>query len=79
MSDPIYTPILKTKRGEAKALTQLEVQVKRSIVPFFDILALKADTANGNDVHEICGGGIHDRERELAENEMAKFIVQLRT
>lgn len=52
MSDPIYTPILKTKRGEAKALTQLEVQVKRSIVPFFDILALKADAANGNDVHE---------------------------
>lgn len=52
MNDPIYTPILKTKRGEAKALTQLEVQVKRSIVPFFDILALKADAANGNDVHE---------------------------
>lgn len=52
MSDPIYTPILKTKRGEAKALTQLEVQVKRSIVPFFDILALKAEASNGNDVHE---------------------------
>jgi hypothetical protein len=52
MSDPIYTPILKTKRGEAKALTQLEVQVKRSIIPFFDILALKAEASNGNDVHE---------------------------
>ncbi len=52
MSDPIYTPILKTKRGEAKALTQLEVQVKRSVVPFFDVLALKADASNGSDVHE---------------------------
>lgn len=52
MSDPTYTSILKTKRGEAKALTQLEAHVKRSIVPFFDILALKAEVANGNDVQE---------------------------
>jgi hypothetical protein len=51
MNDATYTPILKTKRGEAKALIQLEVQVKRRIIPFFDILALKADSSNGNDVH----------------------------
>ena len=52
MNTIIYTPILKTKRGEAKALIQLEAQVKRSIIPFFDILALKAEALNGNDVHE---------------------------
>lgn len=49
---PTYTPILKTKRGEAKALANLAGQVKSKIIPFFDVLALKHDAENGNDVHE---------------------------
>lgn len=52
MSNAVYTPILKTKRGESKALTYLDEQVKQSIIPFFDVLALKSDAANGSDVHE---------------------------
>lgn len=49
---PVYTPILKTKRGEAKALIELDTPIKNSIVPFFDVLALKAEAVNGSDVHE---------------------------
>lgn len=52
MTDFFYTPILKTKPGEAKALMRLDRQVKSSIIPFFDVLALKPDTNNGADVHE---------------------------
>jgi hypothetical protein len=52
MKYPIYTPILKTKRGEAKALIQLEDQLKKSIIPFFDILALKTESSNGSEVQE---------------------------
>lgn len=52
MTDPTYTPILKTKRGEAKALTHLDGQTSKSIIPFFDVLALKADASNGSDVQE---------------------------
>lgn len=51
MTDAIYTPILKTKAGEARAMMQLDRLVKASIIPFFDVLALKAETANGADVH----------------------------
>lgn len=50
MTDPIYTPILKSKAGEARALMRLDRQVKASIIPFFDVLALKPDTTNGADV-----------------------------
>lgn len=52
MNEFVYTPIIKTKRGEAKALVELDSSVKKKIIPFFDVLALKADTQNGNDVHE---------------------------
>lgn len=51
MTDAIYSPILKSKPGEARALMRLDRVVKASIIPFFDVLALKADTANGADVH----------------------------
>lgn len=51
MTGPLYTPMLKTKAGEARALMQLHRQVKASIVPFFDVLALKGSVANGVDVH----------------------------
>lgn len=47
-----YTPILKTKRGESKALQHLPSSVKENIIPFFDVLALKAETRNGSDVQE---------------------------
>jgi transposase len=52
MNDFVYTPIVKTKRGEAKALIELDGSVRKKIIPFFDVLALKADSQNGNDVHE---------------------------
>lgn len=51
MMNPIYTPILKSKLGEAKALIQLDKKTKSKIVPFFDVMALKSDLSNGNDVH----------------------------
>lgn len=52
MKNPVYTPILKTKRGETKALTLLSPEISERIIPFFDVLALKHDVSNGNDVHE---------------------------
>ncbi|WP_431133449.1 beta family protein [Paraburkholderia fungorum] len=51
MTDAIYSPILKTKPGEARAVVRLDRVVKASIIPFFDVLALKAGTTNGADVH----------------------------
>lgn len=51
MTDPIYSPMLKSKRGEAKALIRLDRQIKSKIIPFFDVLALKSGFENGNDVH----------------------------
>jgi len=51
MTDPIYTPMLKSKQGEAKALIRLDRQTKSSIIPFFDVLALKSGLSNGSDVH----------------------------
>lgn len=51
MTVSIYTPILKSKKGEAKALMRLDRQTKSSIIPFFDVLALKSGLANGSDVH----------------------------
>jgi Beta protein len=50
MKTVVYTPILKTKRGEAKALLHLAPNIKSRIVPFFDVLALKADTHDGSEV-----------------------------
>ncbi len=52
MNEFVYTPIVKTKRGEAKALIELDGSVKKKIIPFFDVLALKAEAQNGSDVHE---------------------------
>lgn len=52
MTDPIYSPILKSKLGEAKAVVRLDRCVKDRIIPFFDVLALKPDVPNGADVHE---------------------------
>ena len=51
MTDPIYTPMLKSKKGEAKALMRLDRQTKSNIIPFFDVLALKSGLSNGSDVH----------------------------
>lgn len=51
MNSHVYTPILKSKLGEAKALIRLDRQTKSRIVPFFDVLALKSGLSNGNDVH----------------------------
>lgn len=47
-----YTPILKTKRGESKAISNLDEHIKENIIPFFDVLSLKEGATNGNDVHE---------------------------
>lgn len=52
MVESVYTPILKTKRGEAVAVFRLEQSVKDRIIPFFDILALGAEALNGSDVQE---------------------------
>lgn len=52
MNDFVYTPIIKTKRGEAKALVELDNSVMKKIIPFFDVLALNGETLNGNDVHK---------------------------
>lgn len=51
MTDPIYTPMLKSKLGEAKALMRLDLQTKSNIIPFFDVLALKSGLSNGSDIH----------------------------
>lgn len=51
MNFHVYTPILKSKLGEAKALIRLDRQTKSRIIPLFDILALKSGLSNGSDVH----------------------------
>lgn len=53
MNSLVYTPILKTKLGEAKAIIRLDRHVKDRIIPFFDVLALKSGLSNGNDIHEF--------------------------
>jgi hypothetical protein len=52
VNSAIYTPILKSKRGEAKALLHLSPSVKPNIIPFFDVLALKSESLSGSDVQE---------------------------
>lgn len=52
MTSPIYTPMLKSKRGESKAIFNLDDSVKENIIPFFDVLALPAEATNGSDVQE---------------------------
>lgn len=52
MTSYVYTPILKTKRGEAKALVNLNTHTKECIQPFFDVLALGEGALNGSDVQE---------------------------
>ena len=39
-----YVPVLKCKRGEKKALEQLAVEVKASILPFLEIVEMKEGT-----------------------------------
>lgn len=51
MNYQVYTPILKSKLGEAKALIRLDRQTKSKVIPFFEILALKPGLLNGSDVH----------------------------
>lgn len=55
MKSHVYTPILKSKLGEAKALIRLDRQTKSKIVPFFDILTLKPGLSNGSDIHNFLG------------------------
>lgn len=50
MKRVLYSPILKSKRGEAKSLQHLSASVKSRIIPFFDILALKPGTQSGGEV-----------------------------
>ena len=40
MSTAFYSPFVKTKRGEARALKELDRATKNSILPLFDVLAL---------------------------------------
>lgn len=51
MTDPMYSPIFKTKPGEAKAIIRLDRHTKGKIIPFFDVLALRTGLKNGADVH----------------------------
>ncbi len=52
MKSAAYTPIQKSKAGESKAVIRLDRNTRTNIIPFFDILAVKSDTANGAPVHE---------------------------
>ena len=52
MNTPSYSPFVKTKRGESKALKELDSRVKHSIVPFFDVLALSRGVTSESDVHK---------------------------
>lgn len=51
MNSLVYTPILKSKLGEAKALNRLDKQTKSKIIPFFDVLALKPNSSSGSEVN----------------------------
>lgn len=50
MSIPIYSPMQKSKTGESVALIKLARTLRGHVVPFFDVLALKPGTENGQDV-----------------------------
>lgn len=50
MSIPIYSPMQKSKPGESKAMIKLARTLRNHVLPFFDVLALKAGTLNGQDV-----------------------------
>jgi hypothetical protein len=51
MTEPLYTPILKSKAGESRAMRHIDSQTKAQIAPFFDVLALKTGLQNGADIH----------------------------
>ena len=51
MTEPMYSPILKTKAGESRAVMRLDRQTRVRIIPFFDVLAIKTGLQNGADVH----------------------------
>ena len=50
MSIPIYSPMQKSKPGESIALIKLASTLHGNVIPFFDALALKPGTENGQDV-----------------------------
>ena len=47
-----YSPFVKTKRGEARALKELDGRVKRAIIPMFDVLALSRGVTAEIDVQK---------------------------
>jgi hypothetical protein len=47
-----YSPFIKTKRGEAKALKELDSRIKNAIFPLFDVLALNKGVTTELDVQE---------------------------
>lgn len=50
MSIPIYSPMQKSKTGESIALIKLARTLRGHVIPFFDVLALKSGTENGQDI-----------------------------
>lgn len=50
MKSSVYSPFVKTKRGEARALKELDINIKKGIFPFFDVLALKQGVLENADV-----------------------------
>ena len=47
-----YSPFVKTKRGEARALKELDGRIKRAIIPMFDVLALNRGVVAEADVEK---------------------------
>lgn len=47
-----YSPFVKTKRGEAKALKELDSRIKNAIFPLFDVLALNKGVITEPDVQK---------------------------
>lgn len=52
MSSAVYSPFVKTKRGEARALKELDSTTKRAIVPLFDILKLSRGITAESDIQK---------------------------
>lgn len=52
MSSTVYSPFVKTKRGEAKALKELDSAIKNAIIPLFDVLALNRGITAENDIQD---------------------------
>jgi hypothetical protein len=52
MSKPVYSPFVKTKRGEARALKELDTATKGAITPLFDVLALPSGVTADDEVEK---------------------------